>query len=253
MFLTLRVFFCICPQHCKRNSCHNVETFLLSSGIPTQIVTHIWRAKAKICSTFAFEFFLKFWPFVESIQSSFLFSFQKYKFFWNRTKIDVFMMFFLWYYFLCRRIPSFWENGYQNVKILWEEFRCHLMLWVTMWAEFFSHCEKIVRKLWVEMNTLIVFLPFFHPTYSTLSLLSYSVWVTLLIAKSWNTSHLSRNIYHLHYFHQDEYVHMYVDYSYGRYFSTWWSSMWLTLKTALSNWVGSLYLLFSWGCQKWDA
>ena len=44
---------------------------------------------------------------------------------------------------------------------LWEEFRCHLILWVTMWAEFFSHCdshcEKIVRKLWVEMNTLIIF------------------------------------------------------------------------------------------------
>ena len=41
---------------------------------------------------------------------------------------------------------------------LWEEFWCHLILWVTMWAEFFSHCdshcEKIVRKLWVEMNTL---------------------------------------------------------------------------------------------------
>ena len=51
------------PWHCERNSCHNVKTFLISSGFPTQIVTHIWRAKAKICSTFAFEFFLKFWPF----------------------------------------------------------------------------------------------------------------------------------------------------------------------------------------------
>ena len=154
------VFIRICPRHCERNSCHNVKTFLLSSGFPAQIVTHIWRAKAKICSTFAFEFFLKFWTFVESIQSSFLFSFQKYKFFWNRTKIDVFTMFFPWNYFLCGRIPSFLENGKQNVKVLWEEFRCHLILWVTMWAEFFSHCdshcEKIVRKLWVEMNTLIM-------------------------------------------------------------------------------------------------
>ena len=153
-WLLIRVFICICPQHCERNSCHNVKTFLLSSGFPAQIVTHIWRAKAKICSTFAFEFFLKFWTFVGSIQSSFLFSFQKYKFFWNRTKIDVFTMFFPWNYFLCARIPSFLENGKQNVKVLWEEFRCHLILWVTMWAEFFSHCEKIVRKLWVEMNTL---------------------------------------------------------------------------------------------------
>ena len=93
---------------------------------------------------------------VYSIQ--FLFSFQKYKFFWNQTKIDVFTMFFPWNYFLCGRIPSFLEIGKQNVKVLWEEFRCHLILWVTMWAEFFSHCdshcEKIVRKLWVEMNTL---------------------------------------------------------------------------------------------------
>ena len=156
--LSLRVFICVCPKHCEWNSCHNVKTFLLSSGFPAQIVTHIWRAKAKICSTFAFEFFLKFWTFVGSIQSSFLFSFQKYKFFWNRTKIDVFTMFFPWNYFLCARIPSFLENGKQNVKVLWEEFRCHLILWVTMWAEFFSHCdshcEKIVRKLWVEMNTL---------------------------------------------------------------------------------------------------
>ena len=29
-----------------------------------------------------------------------------------------------------------------------------LTMWVTMWAEFFSHCQKIVRKLWAEMNTL---------------------------------------------------------------------------------------------------
>ena len=169
----------ICSQ-CERNSAHIVahnvagmwrlcelkwrpllwRYFFYHLVFPAQIVTHIWREKAKICSTFAFEFFLKFWTFVESIQSSFLFSFQKYKFFWNRTKIDVFTMFFPWNYFLCARIPSFLENGKQNVKVLWEDFRCHLILWVTMWAEFFSHCdshcEKIVRKLWVEMNTLIV-------------------------------------------------------------------------------------------------
>ena len=159
-FQAIRVFICICPQHCERNSCHNVKTFILPSGFPAQIVTHIWRAKTKICSTFAFEFFLKFWTFVESIQSSFLFSFQKDNFFWNRTKIDVFTMFFPWNYFLYARIPPFLENGKQNVKVLWEDFRCHLILWVTMWVEFFSHCdshcEKIVRKLWVEMNTLNV-------------------------------------------------------------------------------------------------
>ena len=57
---TLRVFICICRQHCERNSCHNVKTFLLSSDFLAQIVTHIWRAKAKICSTFAFNFFSNF-------------------------------------------------------------------------------------------------------------------------------------------------------------------------------------------------
>ena len=61
---SIRVFICICPQHWERNSCHNVKTFLLSSGFPAQIVTHIWRAKTKIFSTFAFEFFLKFWTLV---------------------------------------------------------------------------------------------------------------------------------------------------------------------------------------------
>ena len=126
---TIRVFICICLRHYEQNSCHNVKAFLFPSGFPAQIVTHMWRAKAKICSKFAFEFFLKFWTFVGSIQSSFLFSFQKYKFFWNRTKIDVFTMFFPWNYFLCGRIPSFLEIGKQNVKVLWEEFRCHLILW----------------------------------------------------------------------------------------------------------------------------
>ena len=88
--------------------------------------------------------------------------------FWNWTKIDVFTMFFPWNYFLCRRIPSFLENGKQNVKVLWDDFRCHLILWVTMWVEFFSHCdshcEKIVRKSWVEMNTLIE-APWSHVTW----------------------------------------------------------------------------------------
>ena len=82
---------------------------------------------------------------VHSIQ--FLFSFQKYKCFWNRTKIDVLTMFFPWNYFLCGRIPSFLENGKQNVKVLCEEFRCHLILWVTMWAEFYSHCDSHYEKI----------------------------------------------------------------------------------------------------------
>ena len=112
---------------------------------PAQIVTHIWREKAKICSTFAFEFFPKFWTFVESIQSSFLFSFQKYIFFWNRTKIDVFTMFFPWNYFLCARFSFFlnkmWRYCEKNSDVIW-------------YCE--SQCERnsshivthIVRRLW---------------------------------------------------------------------------------------------------------
>ena len=65
----------------------------------------------------------------------------------NRTKINFFTMFFPWNNFLCARIPSLLENGKQIVKVLWEEFRCHLILWVTMWAEFFSHCDSHCEKI----------------------------------------------------------------------------------------------------------
>ena len=41
---------------------------------------------------------------------------------------------------------------------LWEDFWVHLLLWDKMWEEFFwqcdSHCEKIVRRMLVETNTL---------------------------------------------------------------------------------------------------
>ena len=35
-----------------------------------------------------------------------------------KMTLNVFPMFFPWKYFLCGRIPSFLENGYQNVKVL---------------------------------------------------------------------------------------------------------------------------------------
>ena len=92
---SLRVFICICPQHCERNSCQNVKTFFFSPSFLAQIVTHMWRAKAKICNMFAFEFFLKFWTFVWSIQSSFSFSFKNISFFkldQNWHFYDVFSM-----------------------------------------------------------------------------------------------------------------------------------------------------------------
>ena len=130
------------------SQCEDISLIIWFSGPDCD--SHL-KGKSKILQYVRVQVFSQILALVESFQSSFLFSFQKYKFFWNRTKIDVFTMFFPLNYFLCGRISSFLENGEQNVKVLWEEFRCHLILWVTMWAEFFSHCdshcEKIVRKL----------------------------------------------------------------------------------------------------------
>ena len=134
------------------------------------------RQKQKFVARWRSNFFSNFGNFIDSFNPVFHFHFKNIFFFWNRTKIDGFTMFFPWNYFLCARIPSFLENGKQNVKVLWEEFRCHLILWVTMWAEFFSHCdshcEKIVRKLWVEMNTLIVISSPFPPLLYSMAALS---------------------------------------------------------------------------------
>ena len=79
-------------SHCDKNSAHNVggkyrwiplmwRYFSYHLVFLAQIVTHIWRAKAKVCSTFAFNFFLKFWTVYWSIQSSFTYSYWKYDFF----------------------------------------------------------------------------------------------------------------------------------------------------------------------------
>ena len=61
--LSLRVFICVCPKHCEWNSCHNVKTFLLSSGFPAKVATHIRRAKQKFSLCLRSNFFLKFWTF----------------------------------------------------------------------------------------------------------------------------------------------------------------------------------------------
>jgi len=59
------------------------EDFRLHLGLPSTLSLTIWKAKAKICSMFAFGFFLKFWTFYWSIKSSFSFLFQKCKFFFK--------------------------------------------------------------------------------------------------------------------------------------------------------------------------
>ena len=99
----------------------------------------ICSQSAKIWSTFAFDFFLTFWKFYWSIQSSFSFSFQKYKFFWNRTKIDIFIECFLMELFFCFCLPYCEQIVSHNVegKSKWSRKPSHIV------SEFRSHCEKV--------------------------------------------------------------------------------------------------------------
>ena len=60
---TLRVFICICLDIVSGILVTTWRYFSYHLVFPAQIVTHIWREKVKVCSTFAFEFFLKFWTF----------------------------------------------------------------------------------------------------------------------------------------------------------------------------------------------
>ena len=121
-------------------SCHLV--------FPAQIVTHIWRAKAKICSTFAFQFFVKFWTFIWSIQSHFIFHFKNINFFWNWTKIDVFSM----ELFSLQKNSFFPRKWLPKCELIVRRFllssdffrqngrRILLTLWLTFWGD----CEKNV-------------------------------------------------------------------------------------------------------------
>ena len=74
---------------------------------------------------------------IYSIQ--FLSLFQKYNSFWNRTKIEIFSDCFL-------------KIATRNVKRLWEVFRVHSDLSLTMWVEFRPHCGSQcgwnVKSLW---------------------------------------------------------------------------------------------------------
>ena len=121
---------------------------------------------------------------------------------------------------------------------MWRDFSFRL-LWGTMWEEFFSqcgsHCEKFVRRMWVEMNTLIVCEP---TQVHNVTLNLNHIDGHKVLKYQWLVSFTYINI------------HMYVQFDRnGRncvldgpaewYFSTSWSSMWLTFRVTLSNWVGS--------------
>jgi len=113
----------------------------------------IWKAKAKIWSMLIFEFFLKFWTFYWSVQSSFSFLFQKYNSSLNGTKIDIFSNCFLVeLFFFGGGIPFSLENNYQECKKIVRSFLSSFRLvphnvngmpptlWPTMWLE----CEENV-------------------------------------------------------------------------------------------------------------
>ena len=137
-----------------------MKTFLLSSGFPARLWLTFEGQKQKFWVCSRSNFFFKFWIFVESIQSSFLFSFQKYKFFWNRTKIDVVIKYFLMKLFFLE------EEFLWNVKELRELFRVHLDLSLSMWVEFRPHCGsqedpycgrqcgQNVKRMWAKIKTL---------------------------------------------------------------------------------------------------
>ena len=92
---------------------HKASSFKFVPHIVSGMWEHFWlhldlfstlwptmgKAKAKICSTLAFKYFLKYWTFSRPIQSSLSFSSQKYQNFWNWTKINVFAIFFSWNFF----------------------------------------------------------------------------------------------------------------------------------------------------------
>ena len=66
-----------------------------------------------------------------------------------------------WIYFVRKMGFFLKENSSRNGNRLSEVFWGHLLLWDTMWEEFCpqceSHCDKTVRRMWVEMNILNVY------------------------------------------------------------------------------------------------
>jgi len=145
MWVSIRVFITVCPRHCERNSCHNVKIFLLPSGFPAQIVTHIWRAKGKICSTFAFEFFSQnlIICLIHSIQF-FYFHFKNINFFVIEQKLKFLRCFshgtiFFAQEFLLSQIIviKMWIDCEKNSNVIWyRESQCE------------RNSAHIVRRLW---------------------------------------------------------------------------------------------------------
>ena len=127
---------------------------------PVQIVTHMWREKDFFCITLD-QFFSNFGHLMDPFHPVFYLHFKNIKVFKLWPKFTFLAMLFSGNYFLWGKIPSLLENSSRILNRLLEDFWSHLLLWGTIWEDFCSqydsHCEKIVRRIWVETNTLFVF------------------------------------------------------------------------------------------------
>ena len=66
----------ICPRHCERNSCHNLKTFLLSSGFPARLWLTFEGQKQKFAVCSRSNFFSNFEHFSSSFNPGFYFHFK---------------------------------------------------------------------------------------------------------------------------------------------------------------------------------
>ena len=99
------------------------EDFWLHLGLPSTFSLTIWKAKAKICSTFAFEFFSNFGHYIGAFNPSFYFHIKNI-FFLNRTKIDIFADCPLMELFFWKRNSFFLPECEENVSLN-EDTSCH--------------------------------------------------------------------------------------------------------------------------------
>ena len=89
-----RVFICICPRHCEKNSCHNVKTFLLSSIFQPKLwLTFEWQ-KQKFAVRLRLNFFSNFGHLFGPFNPVFYFHFKNLNFFEIGLKLT-----FLWCFF----------------------------------------------------------------------------------------------------------------------------------------------------------
>ena len=129
----------------------------------------MWRAKEKFCSTFVFEF----WEpqiFSQNFNISVVYSIQFSIVIWEILKFLISNQNCGFYDVCSMELFSLWKDSSFRKYLpkcdlimnrLLEDFWCHLIFAGRIWEEFLlyidSHCDKIVRRMWVEMNILNVY------------------------------------------------------------------------------------------------